>query len=135
NLLQFLTILSILTTYFLFALYPFRMLTAAPQTKTYFAHWGDLSPNSAKVKAHGGVIMNAVGKAVKGIDHLTSTLSSLSDLHAHQLRVDPANFKILAHNIELVLAMHFPGEFTPQVQVAVDKFLDNVALALSEKYR
>lgn len=70
------------------------MLVAYPQTKTYFAHWGDLSPNSPQVKKHGATIMAAVGKAVKNIDDLTNHLSKLSELHASQLRVDPANFKV-----------------------------------------
>ncbi|XP_013879685.1 hemoglobin subunit alpha [Austrofundulus limnaeus] len=112
-----------------------RMLVAYPQTKTYFSHWGDLSPGSAKVKKHGAVIMGAVGQAVKNIDNLVGHLSGLSELHAFKLRVDPANFKILGHNIILVLAMYFPAEFTPEVHIAVDKFLQNVALGLSEKYR
>ncbi|MEQ2260488.1 hypothetical protein XENORESO_018312 [Xenotaenia resolanae] len=112
-----------------------RMLVSYPQTKTYFSHWGDLRPQSAKVKKHGATIMAALGKAVKGIDDLTGTLSALSELHAFKLRVDPANFKILGHNIILVLAMFFPADFTPEVHVSVEKFLQNVAWALSEKYR
>lgn len=74
----------------------FRMLVAYPQTKTYFTHWGaaELVPGSSNVKKHGATIMGAVGKAVKGIDDLSGTLSALSDLHAFQLRVDPANFKV-----------------------------------------
>ncbi|GAA6218097.1 hemoglobin subunit alpha-like [Lates japonicus] len=112
-----------------------RMLVAYPQTKTYFSQWGDLSPQNAQVRKHGGVIMAAVGKAVKGINDLTGTLSALSELHAFKLRVDPANFKILGHNIILTLAMYFPGDFTPEVHVSVDKFLQNVAWALSERYR
>ncbi|XP_040917804.1 hemoglobin subunit alpha-B [Toxotes jaculatrix] len=113
-----------------------RMLVAYPQTKTYFSHWGsDLNPQNAQVKKHGAVIMGAVGKAVKNIDDLTGALSALSELHAFKLRVDPANFKILAHNIILVMAMYFPADFTPEVHVSVDKFLQNLAFALSERYR
>ncbi|XP_012734007.2 hemoglobin subunit alpha [Fundulus heteroclitus] len=112
-----------------------RMLVSTPQTKTYFAHWGDLSPQSAKVRKHGATIMAALGKAVKGIDDLTGTLGALSELHAFKLRVDPANFKILGHNIVLVFAMYFPADFTPEVHVSVEKFLQCVAWALSEKYR
>uniref|UniRef100_A0A3Q3KU45 Hemoglobin subunit alpha-A-like n=2 Tax=Mastacembelus armatus TaxID=205130 RepID=A0A3Q3KU45_9TELE len=112
-----------------------RMFVSYPQTKTYFSEWGDLSPQAPKVKKHGAVIMNAVGKAVKNIDNLTTSLGSLSELHAFKLRVDPANFKILAHNILVVLGMYFPADFTPQVHVSVDKFLQNLAWALSEKYR
>uniref|UniRef100_A0A1A7YJI6 Globin domain-containing protein n=1 Tax=Iconisemion striatum TaxID=60296 RepID=A0A1A7YJI6_9TELE len=112
-----------------------RMLVAYPQTKTYFSTWGDLSPSSPKVRKHGAVIMAALGQAIKNIDNLTGHLASLSELHAFKLRVDPANFKILGHNIILVLAMYFPADFTPEVHVSVDKFLQNLALALSEKYR
>ncbi|KAI3359674.1 hypothetical protein L3Q82_014062, partial [Scortum barcoo] len=112
-----------------------RMLVVYPQTKTYFSHWADLSPDSAQVKKHGAIIMGAVGDAVGKIDDLAGCLSSLSELHAFKLRVDPANFRILAHNIILVMAMYFPAEFTPEVHVSVDKFLQNIALALSERYR
>ncbi|XP_030591732.1 hemoglobin subunit alpha-A-like [Archocentrus centrarchus] len=112
-----------------------RMLTAYPQTKTYFSHWGDLSPDSAQVKKHGATIMGAVGDAVSTIDDLVGGLSKLSELHASQLRVDPANFRILAHNIILTMAMFFPEDFTPEVHVSFEKFLQNVAWALSEKYR
>uniref|UniRef100_A0A3B5MJQ9 Globin domain-containing protein n=1 Tax=Xiphophorus couchianus TaxID=32473 RepID=A0A3B5MJQ9_9TELE len=74
-----------------------RMLVAYPQTKTYFSHWGDLSPQSPKVKKHGATIMGALGKAVKGIDDLPGTLAALSELHAFKLRVDPANFKTISN--------------------------------------
>ncbi|XP_045922277.1 hemoglobin subunit alpha-A-like [Micropterus dolomieu] len=112
-----------------------RMLIVYPQTKTYFTHWDDLTPNSPQVRKHGAVIMAAVGDAIGKIDDLVGALSTLSKLHAFKLRVDPANFRILAHNIILVMAIYFPGEFTPEVHVSVDKFLQNLALALSEKYR
>ncbi|XP_035035980.1 hemoglobin subunit alpha [Hippoglossus stenolepis] len=113
-----------------------RMLVSYPQTKTYFSEWGtDLTAHTPKVRHHGGVIMGAVGMAVKHIDNLTGALSSLSELHAFTLRVDPSNFKILAHNIILVMAMYFPNDFTAEVHVSFDKFLNCLAWALSEKYR
>ncbi|KAK7168155.1 hypothetical protein R3I94_002265 [Phoxinus phoxinus] len=112
-----------------------RMLTVYPQTKTYFAHWADLSPGSAPVKKHGKVIMGAVGEAVTKIDDLVGGLAALSELHAFKLRIDPTNFKILAHNLIVVIGMLFPGDFTPDVHVSVDKFFQNLALALAEKYR
>ncbi|KAM9346426.1 hemoglobin subunit alpha-1-like isoform 1-T2 [Symphorus nematophorus] len=112
-----------------------RMLTVYPQTKTYFAHWKDLSPGSAPVKKHGKVVMGGVGDAVAKIDDLTGGLLTLSELHAFTLRVDPANFKILAHNILVVLAIKFPSDFTPEVHMSVDKFLAALARALSEKFR
>nr|AAZ79649.1 hemoglobin alpha chain [Nibea miichthioides] len=113
-----------------------RMFVAYPQTKIYFSDWGqDLGPKTQKVQNHGATIMASVGKAVKNIDNLVVALSQLSELHAFKLRVDPANFKILAHNMMLVIAMYFPGDFTPEVHLSVDKFLACLALALSEKYR
>ncbi|KAM7371831.1 hypothetical protein PAMP_009041 [Pampus punctatissimus] len=112
-----------------------RMLIVYPQTKTYFAHWKDLSPGSAPVKKHGITVMNGVGFAVEKIDDLKAGLLNLSELHAFTLRVDPANFKILSHNILVVLAIMFPNDFTPEVHVSMDKFLAALALALAEKYR
>lgn len=44
-------------------------------------------------------------------------------------------FQILSHVIIVCFAMYFPEDFTPDVQVSVDKFFQNVTLALSEKYR
>uniref|UniRef100_A0A3B5PVY5 Hemoglobin embryonic subunit alpha-like n=1 Tax=Xiphophorus maculatus TaxID=8083 RepID=A0A3B5PVY5_XIPMA len=113
----------------------FSMLVVYPQTKTYFSHWKDLSPGSAPVKKHGATVMAGVADAVAKIDDLRAGLLSLSELHAFTLRVDPANFKVLSHNILVVLATSFPNDFTPEVHVAMDKFLSAVALALSEKYR
>uniref|UniRef100_A0A3B5M637 Globin domain-containing protein n=1 Tax=Xiphophorus couchianus TaxID=32473 RepID=A0A3B5M637_9TELE len=104
----------------------FRMLVVYPQTKTYFSHWKDPSPSSAPVKKHGATVMAGVADAVAKIDDLRAGLLSLSELHAFTLRVDPANFKVLSHNILVVLAISFPNDFTPEVHVAMDKFLSAV---------
>ncbi|XP_051245329.1 hemoglobin subunit alpha-1 [Dicentrarchus labrax] len=112
-----------------------RMLVVYPQTKTYFSHWKDLSPGSAPVRKHGKTVMSGVADAVSKIDDLNAGLLNLSELHAFTLRVDPANFKILAHNILVVLSIMFPEDFSPEVHVAMDKFLAALARALSEKYR
>ncbi|XP_062264027.1 hemoglobin embryonic subunit alpha-like [Platichthys flesus] len=112
-----------------------RMLIVYPQTKTYFSHWKDLSPGSAQVLKHGKTVMGGVEYAVSQLDDLKAGLLSLSELHAFTLRVDPANFKILSHNILVVMAIMFPEDFTPEVHVCMDKFLAALALALAEKYR
>ncbi|XP_016131374.1 hemoglobin subunit alpha [Sinocyclocheilus grahami] len=112
-----------------------RMLTVYPQTKIYFSHWADLSPGSAPVKKHGKVIMGAVGDAISKIDDLVGGLMALSELHAFKLRVDPVNFKILAHNVIVVIGMLYPADFTPEVHMSLDKFFQNLALALAERYR
>ncbi|MEQ2192311.1 hypothetical protein XENOCAPTIV_009916 [Xenoophorus captivus] len=119
----------------------FRMLVVYPQTKTYFAHWKDLSPGSAPVKKHGATVMGGVADAVAKIDDLTSGLLNLSELHAFTLRVDPANFKVQwvinpwSISVNTAWELWLPNDFTPEVHVAVDKFLAAVARALSEKYR
>uniref|UniRef100_A0A8C8M6H0 Globin domain-containing protein n=1 Tax=Oncorhynchus tshawytscha TaxID=74940 RepID=A0A8C8M6H0_ONCTS len=109
-----------------------RMLVVYPQTKTYFSHLPDLSPGSAPVRKHGKTIMGAISA---DMDDLTTGLLTLSELHAFQLRIDPSNFKILSHNILVVLAILFPADFTPEVHVSVDKFLAALALALAENHR
>lgn len=45
------------------------------------------------------------------------------------------SLQILAQTAMVVIASMFPKDFTPEVHVAVDKFLAAVALALAEKYR
>lgn len=87
-------------------LYVHRLLSVYPQTKTYFAHWPDLSPGSASVKNHGKKIMGGVALAVAKIDDLSKGLLELSELHAFKLRVDPANFKV-----NLRLPVHFRIDF------------------------
>ncbi|KAK7940500.1 hypothetical protein WMY93_003826 [Mugilogobius chulae] len=99
-----------------------RLIAVYPQTKTYFAHWKDVSPTSPNVAKHGITIMNAVSDAVGIIDDLKGGLLNLSELHAFTLRVDPANFKLLAHCVMVVLAIRFPDDFTPEIHMAFDKF-------------
>ncbi|TDG98210.1 hypothetical protein EPR50_G00216320 [Perca flavescens] len=112
-----------------------RMLVVYPQTKTYFAHWPDMSPGSEPVKAHGKKVMGGLTLAVSKIDDLKAGLLELSEQHAFTLRVDPANFKILSHCILVELATIFPKEFTPEAHLSYDKFFTAVALALAERYR
>uniref|UniRef100_A0A3B3Y1L6 Globin domain-containing protein n=1 Tax=Poecilia mexicana TaxID=48701 RepID=A0A3B3Y1L6_9TELE len=109
---------------------------AISRLKTYyFSHWKDLSPRSAPVKKHGATVMAGDADTVAKIDDLRAGLLSLRELHTSALRVSPANFKVLSHNILVVLATMFPRDFTPETHVDMDKFLSAVALALSEKYR
>ncbi|XP_024920451.1 hemoglobin subunit alpha-1-like [Cynoglossus semilaevis] len=112
-----------------------RMLVVYPQTKTYFDHWKDKSPSSHNVRKHGKKIMDAIGDAITLMGDLNNALLELSQLHAFTLRVDPSNFKMLSHNILVVMANYFPDDFTPDVHLAMDKFLAAVARALSERYR
>ncbi|KAJ1067380.1 PREDICTED: hemoglobin subunit alpha-1 [Capra hircus] len=111
-----------------------RMFLSFPTTKTYFPHF-DLSHGSAQVKGHGEKVAAALTKAVGHLDDLPGTLSDLSDLHAHKLRVDPVNFKLLSHSLLVTLACHHPSDFTPAVHASLDKFLANVSTVLTSKYR
>ncbi|XP_028669973.1 hemoglobin subunit alpha-like [Erpetoichthys calabaricus] len=112
-----------------------RMFCSSPQTKTYFAHWGENPQDSPNTAIHGKKIFDAINDAVDHISDIHGALSKLSDLHATKLKVDPANFKILSHNILVTLSRNFPSDFTPEVHLSFDKFLDQVALSLAEKYR
>uniref|UniRef100_A0A3Q3K0P1 Uncharacterized protein n=1 Tax=Monopterus albus TaxID=43700 RepID=A0A3Q3K0P1_MONAL len=55
-------------------------------------------------------------------------------LHAFEIRVDPANFKILSHCVVVIDTM-FPADFMPEAHVGFDKVMSTVALALAERYR
>lgn len=43
--------------------------------------------------------------------------------------------QLLSHCILVVMAIMYPKDFTPEVHVAMDKFLISLSLAISEKYR
>ncbi|XP_068102919.1 hemoglobin subunit alpha-5-like isoform X2 [Hyperolius riggenbachi] len=111
-----------------------RLFLSFPQAKTYFSHF-DLHHGSKDVLNHGGKVVKAIGSAAQHLDDLDHALSSLSELHAHKLRVDPGNFKLLSHTIQVTLAAHFPKEFTPAAEAAWDKFLAAVSSVLVSKYR
>ncbi|XP_036050313.1 hemoglobin subunit alpha [Onychomys torridus] len=111
-----------------------RMFDSFPTTKTYFPHF-DVSHGSAQVKAHGAKVASALATAAGHLDDLPGALSALSDLHAHKLRVDPVNFKLLSHCLLVTLANHLPAEFTPAVHASLDKFLASVSTVLTSKYR
>ncbi|KAA8585272.1 hypothetical protein FQN60_003966 [Etheostoma spectabile] len=69
------------------------MLAVYPQTKTYFAHWKDLSPTSPLCEEARSDCDERSADAVSKIDDLKGGLLPLSELHAFTLRVDPANFR------------------------------------------
>ncbi|CAO2642392.1 Hemoglobin subunit alpha [Lemmus lemmus] len=113
-----------------------RMFVVYPTTKTYFPHFDlDLSPGSSQVKAHGQKVADALTLAAHHLDDLPGSLSALSDLHAHKLRVDPVNFQFFNHCLLVTLARHYPGDFSPKMHASLDKFLGLVTLALVSKYR
>ena len=74
-------------------LFSYRTFVAFPSTKTYFPHL-DLRPGSSQVKAHAQKVADALTLATQHLDDLPASLSALSDLHAHKLCVDPANFQV-----------------------------------------
>nr|ACD74606.1 alpha-globin subunit [Peromyscus maniculatus] len=110
-----------------------RMFESHPTTKTYLPHF-DVSHGSAQVKTQGAKVADALATAADNLDDLPAALSALSDLHAHKLRVDPVNFKLLSHCLQVTLARHQP-EFTPAVHASLDKFLASVSTVLTSKSR
>uniref|UniRef100_A0A5F9C4S2 Hemoglobin subunit zeta n=1 Tax=Oryctolagus cuniculus TaxID=9986 RepID=A0A5F9C4S2_RABIT len=74
-----------------------RLFLSFPQTKISFPHF-DLRPGSAQLRAHGAEVAAALDDAVKNMDNLDSALSSLSDLLAYKLRIDPVNFRVSAEH-------------------------------------
>ncbi|XP_012515045.1 PREDICTED: hemoglobin subunit alpha-1-like [Propithecus coquereli] len=111
-----------------------RMFLSFPTTKTYFPHF-DMSHGSAQIKTHGKKVADALSNAVNHLDDMPTALSALSDLHAHKLRVDPVNFKLLSHCLLVTLASHHSAEFTPVVHTSLDKFFAAVSTVLTSKYR
>ncbi|XP_062868368.1 hemoglobin cathodic subunit beta-like [Trichomycterus rosablanca] len=116
-----------------------RVLIVYPWTQRYFSKFGDLSSVAAisgnpKVAAHGKVVLNAMDKAVKNLDKIKATYSSLSQLHCEKLNVDPDNFRLLGDCLTIVIAAKLGAAFTPEVQAAWHKFLAVVVAALSSRY-
>uniref|UniRef100_J3S8W7 Hemoglobin subunit alpha 1 n=1 Tax=Crotalus adamanteus TaxID=8729 RepID=J3S8W7_CROAD len=111
-----------------------RMFAAHSTTKTYFPHF-NLSPGSSDLKTHGKKVIDALTEAVNNLDDVPGALSKLSDLHAHKLRVDPVNFKLLGHCLEITMAVHNGGPLDASVLLPLDKFLDLVAKVLVSRYR
>ncbi|KAG8432884.1 hypothetical protein GDO86_017224 [Hymenochirus boettgeri] len=112
----------------------YRMFLSNPQTKTYFPKF-DFHKDSAQMKAHGKKVVDALTEASNHLDNIGGTLSKLSDLHAHDMRVDPGNFPLLSHHILVVIALHFPKQFDFAAHQALDKFLATVSAVLTSKYR
>ncbi|XP_036422734.1 hemoglobin cathodic subunit beta-like [Colossoma macropomum] len=116
-----------------------RLLIVYPWTQRYFGSFGDLSSAAAilgnpKVAAHGKVVLGALGKAVKDLDNIKATYSSLSQLHCEKLNVDPDNFRLLADCLTIVVAIKLGAAFSPQVQGTWQKLLAVVVAALSSRY-
>ncbi|XP_070604725.1 hemoglobin subunit alpha-A-like [Erythrolamprus reginae] len=111
-----------------------RLVLVYPATKTYFPHF-NLSPGSSDLKSHGKKVIDALTEAVNNLDDVPGALSKLNDLHAHKLRLDPVNFKLLGHCLEVTIAAHNGGPLKPEAILSLDKFLDLVSEVLKSKYR
>nr|C0HJZ2.1 RecName: Full=Hemoglobin subunit alpha; AltName: Full=Alpha-globin; AltName: Full=Hemoglobin alpha chain [Somniosus microcephalus] len=94
-----------------------RLFATSPSTKTYFSKFNDFTANGKRL--HGGKVLNAVAD-------VTDHLDNLAVLHGTTLLVDPHNFPLLSQSLLVTLAAHL---------LALDKFLDEVAKALSSHYR
>ncbi|XP_063297610.1 hemoglobin subunit alpha-3-like [Pelobates fuscus] len=107
-----------------------RLLKLYPDTAAYFSKF-DLTTNSPDMLAHGGKIMNALGDAIKNYDTMKDSMASLTDQHVNKIAVDPNYYKLMSHCIQIVLAVHFPTEFTTLMNCAWNDFLGAVSGILS----
>ncbi|PIO33062.1 hypothetical protein AB205_0151730, partial [Aquarana catesbeiana] len=98
------------------------LLIVYPQAQRYFRDFGP-TPGSSDLKTHGAKIMNALKSAANHLNDPAGNLSALTDQGANQIRMDPGTYGMLSRVILEVLDSHFPGDFTPKVQVAWEKFL------------
>ncbi|CAI9559639.1 unnamed protein product [Staurois parvus] len=78
-----------------------RLFISFPKTKTTLPHHFDLTPGSADIKAHSGKILNAIWTAANHMDDFPVILSTLTDLQAPNLKVDPEKF-----NVRMALHYH-----------------------------
>lgn len=46
------------------------------------------------VAAHGTVVLRGLEKALKNMDDIKNTYTTLSELHSEKLQVDPGNFQV-----------------------------------------
>lgn len=145
-----------------------RLLIVYPWTQRYFGSFGDLSSAAAilgnpKVSAHGKVVLGALDKAVKNLDHIKGTYSALSQLHFEKLNVDPDNFRVgdnlyiqanqvilyyslavsnvfsnvpqlLGDCLSIVVASKLGASFSAQVQCTWQKLIAVVVAALTSRY-
>ncbi|XP_039979595.1 hemoglobin subunit beta-1-like [Xiphias gladius] len=116
-----------------------RVLIVYPWTERYFGTFGDIATatavmNNCKVAAHGKVVLNALGHAVRNLDNIKSTYAALSQLHCEKLQVDPDNFRLLADCITITVACKFRSALDPQIQATWQKFLSAVVDAMCSQY-
>ncbi|XP_059388056.1 hemoglobin beta embryonic-3 [Carassius carassius] len=116
-----------------------RLLVVYPWTRRYFGGFGNLFNSEAimanpKVAAHGVVVLQGLEMALKNMDDIKNTYTSLSELHSEKLQVDPGNFQLLGDCLTVVIATRMRTEFTPDIQAAWQKFLAVVVSALRKQY-
>ncbi|KAM4623499.1 hemoglobin subunit beta-2-like [Polymixia lowei] len=116
-----------------------RCLIVYPWTLRYFGAFGNLYNAEAiianpMIAAHGTKILHGLDRALKNMDDIKNTYTTLSELHSEKLRVDPDNFRLLADCLSIVIAAEMGYEFTPEMQAAWQKFLSVVVSALGRQY-
>ncbi|KAK9530656.1 hypothetical protein VZT92_012144 [Zoarces viviparus] len=116
-----------------------RCLIVYPWTQRYFGAFGNLSNAAAimgnpKIAAHGVKVLHGLDRALKNMDNIVETYAELSILHSETLHVDPDNFKLLADCLTIVIAARMGSSFTPDTQLAFQKFLAVVVSALGKQY-
>ncbi|XP_072415531.1 hemoglobin subunit alpha-like [Chiloscyllium punctatum] len=108
-----------------------RLFIIHPGSKAYFSYDEN---NLEKLKNHGKKVVSALADAAKNLNNLKCNLDKLATKHGKELFVDPQNFPVFSSCIQVTLANSLE-DFSPSVQLAVDKFLKAVNGYLSSKYR
>ncbi|XP_061702286.1 hemoglobin subunit alpha-1-like [Syngnathoides biaculeatus] len=111
-----------------------RMILLYPGTRAYFPDWKDFTPKSAPVKKHVKELITGINTAIAQIDNLSEAMADLGNLHAKVLKVDFVYMKNMSDCLLLGLAVVFPKEFTPEVNMSMFKFLEAMNAAIGEKY-
>nr|DBA20193.1 TPA: hypothetical protein GDO54_015908 [Pyxicephalus adspersus] len=110
-----------------------KMITVYPWTQKFKSNFRISTPaaiaGNVKVQEHTRRFLGAIGETVKNLDNVKSSLQSLSDIHSHELFVDPNNFYF--EMLVNVMADRLGPSFTPRDQSAIEKFFDVMADGLS----
>ncbi|XP_067859792.1 hemoglobin subunit beta-like [Heptranchias perlo] len=111
-----------------------RMFVVYPWTQKYFPFDGKFKAEDHPVKVHADKVVSALDIAVAHLDSVKDNFTELSKKHADIFHVDVENFKLLADCFIIELAHCLQVKFTPEVQVAWEKFFKVVVDALSKEY-
>uniref|UniRef100_A0A8C5N407 Globin domain-containing protein n=1 Tax=Leptobrachium leishanense TaxID=445787 RepID=A0A8C5N407_9ANUR len=108
-----------------------RMIRVFPETRAYFGKL-DMIPTSSDLQTQGGILLEALGDAIKNYVNLHELLTTLPELHMKTISVIHEHHMPVLLCIQIVLASHFPSDFNTKMNISWTKFLKEVADIISE---